>query len=106
MGVRQGECLSPFLFSIYLNDIETDFINNECQSIDIELLKVFLMLYADDIVIFTNDEQGLQKGLDVLHNYWYTAVTAKLICVFVFAYAKSRFSQYTAQIKSILFFLN
>ena len=31
------------------------------------------------------------------------AVTAKLICVFVFAYAKSRFSHDAAQIKSRLF---
>ena len=87
MGVRQGECLSPFLFSIYLNDIETDFINNECQSIDIGLLKVFLMLYADDIVIFANDEQGLQKGLDVLHNYcqkWKLKVNVNKTKIMVF----------------------
>ena len=63
LGFRQGECLSLFLFSIHLYGIETDFINNECHIIDIELLKVFLMLYADDIVIFVNDEQGLRKGL-------------------------------------------
>lgn len=33
------------------------------------MLKVFLLLYADDIIIFSPDENGLQKGLDVLHGY-------------------------------------
>ena len=69
LGVRQGECLSPFLFSIYLNDIETEFVQNGCKGVDIGMLKVFLLLYADDIVIFSPDENGLQKGLDVLHGY-------------------------------------
>ena len=27
LGVRQGKCLSPFLFAIYVNDIENEFIS-------------------------------------------------------------------------------
>ena len=33
------------------------------------LIKVLLMLYADDTAIFSNDAQGFQKGLDCLHLY-------------------------------------
>ena len=35
LGVRQGECLSPFLFSMYLNDIEEEFYLNGVEGIDI-----------------------------------------------------------------------
>ena len=63
-GIRQGECLSLFLFSIYLNDMETEFVQNGSKGVDIGMLKVFLLLYADDIVIFSPDENGLQKGLE------------------------------------------
>lgn len=31
VGVRQGECLSLFLFSMYLNDIEKEFIRKGAQ---------------------------------------------------------------------------
>ena len=51
-GVRQGECLSPFLFAIYLNDIEQEFITKGADGVDTGFLKLFLLLYADDIVIF------------------------------------------------------
>ena len=33
MGVRQSGCFSPVLFSIYLNDIETEFVQNGCKNI-------------------------------------------------------------------------
>ena len=87
LGVRQGECLSPFLFSLYLNDIETEFIQNNCQGIEIDMLKVFLLLYADDMVIFSKDEEGLQRGLDVLYDYclkWKLKVNINKTKVMVF----------------------
>ena len=51
-GVRQGKCLSPFLFAVYVNDIKNEFITKGTNGIDIDALKIFLLLYADDIFIF------------------------------------------------------
>ena len=51
LGVRQGECLSPLLFSLFLNDIEEHFVQSGIKGLDIEMVKVFMLLYADDIVI-------------------------------------------------------
>ena len=69
LGVRQGECLSPFLFAIYVNDIKNEFISKGANDIDIDVLKIFLLLYADDIVIFAESADDLQSGLDILYNY-------------------------------------
>ena len=69
LGVRQGEFLSPFLLSMYINDLESELMQNGVDGIDIGMLKLYLLLYADDIVIFSNTSDGLQKGLDVLSDY-------------------------------------
>ena len=69
LGVRQGECLSPLLFSLYLNDIEEQFLNSGLEGIDINMFKMFMLLYADDIVIFANSAEELQQSLDLLLNY-------------------------------------
>ena len=69
VGVRQGEPLSPFLFSMYINDLEGELMQNDIDGIDIGMLKLYLLLYADDIVIFSMSSEGLQKGLDVLCDY-------------------------------------
>ena len=69
-GVRQGKKLSPFLFSIFLNDLEHYFSINHFPGIDIyEFLKVFLLLYADDTVIFGEDASDLQTALCMFENY-------------------------------------
>ena len=69
LGVRQGECLSPLLFSMFLNDIEEHFILSGLEGIDINMLKIFLLLYADDIVLFANSAEELQEGLNMLSDY-------------------------------------
>lgn len=61
VGVRQGENLSPFLFSLYINDLEKFMIDKNIiglQSVTKPLedelfmyFKLCILFYADDIVI-------------------------------------------------------
>ena len=66
LGVRQGESLSPFLFSMYLNDLEEEYFVKGAEGIDIGMLKLFILLYADDIIIFAKTAEELQLSLDIL----------------------------------------
>lgn len=87
VGVRQGESLSPFLFAMYLNDIEEYLLTNNYDGISLDTLKLFIMLYADDIVLFSESETGLQKGLDLLKQYcdrWKLTVNTQKTKVMVF----------------------
>ena len=76
-GVRQGENLSPFLFSIFLNDVESFLDHNNIQGVSKEstidglrvYLKLFILLYADDTVIFSETIDGLQKMIDSVDIY-------------------------------------
>ena len=60
-GVRQGECLSPVLFSIYFNDLEEELISKNVEGLDLENFRLLLLMYADDIVLFSETAEGLQN---------------------------------------------
>ena len=68
LGVRQGECFSPFLFAVYVNDLEYN-MRNTGSGITVNDMKIFLLLYVDDAVIFSETPTGLQSGINELQKY-------------------------------------
>ena len=102
VGVRQGENLSPLLFSIFLNDFEyfisrkyngmsslaTD-INQYLTDEDVQhFLRIFALLYADDTIVLAESSEELQLALNAVHEYcdtWKISVnTDKIKVVFFF----------------------
>ena len=68
-GVYQGESLSPFLFSMFLNDLHEDLKSNDDVGIMIDGMLLTVLLFADDMIIFSTTRKGLQTGLDKLDEY-------------------------------------
>ena len=82
IGVRQGENLSPLLFSIYLQDLKS-FISRKCDGLkDIENMqkehldeeivtyfKLYILLYADDTMILAENPNDLQALLNEMEKY-------------------------------------
>ena len=62
-GVLQGGMLSSKLFTEFLQDISKSFDQGEAIPVD-TLLTVYL-LFADDLVLFSDSAKGLQKHCPV-----------------------------------------
>ena len=68
VGVRQGDVLSPNLFKLFLNDLP-DIFENVTGSVNVNNSIVDCLMYADDIVILSETQEGLQQRMDLLHAY-------------------------------------
>ena len=102
-GVRQGENLSPFLFSIFLSDLEKYFIDNNINGLrnitnqmNDELrmyVLVFVLLYADDTIILAESAKDLQDTLNAFENYcnqWKLSVNVDKTKSIIFSKRKCR----------------
>ena len=68
------------MFSIFLNDLEEYFIENNidglekissiCQESLLIYIKLFLILYADDTVLMSETQEGSQKTLTAFENFY------------------------------------
>lgn len=63
VGLMQGEVLSPILFALYVNDCEMEFINNNCKAVELKELSLFLLMYADDMVIFFGNQRWFARDV-------------------------------------------
>ena len=68
LGVRQGDNLSPTLFSIFVNDLPSIFTEN-CKPACFGDMKINCMMYADDLIIMSESNTGLQESMNKLDKY-------------------------------------
>jgi hypothetical protein len=72
------ECLSILVlckrnlyphFCIHFNDMEIELISNGCQSYELKMLNLVLIMYADDTVLFSENITQLQNMIDCIDSY-------------------------------------
>ena len=94
-GLKQGDNVSPILFSMYLDDLEDYFdadgidgVTIDYDSDDISVfLKIFVLLYADDTIIISDNAENFQKCLDSFFEYcnqWKLTVNESKTKIIVF----------------------
>ena len=106
IGVRQGDNLSPLLFALYLNDLQTFLskgyngltsfsksVEELLQDNDIVIyIKLYAMLYADDTIIFAESKHELQAALNSMLHYcqiWKLEVNADKTKIVIFGNRKN-----------------
>ena len=68
LGVRQGDNLSPTFFNIFMNDLPHQL--NHCSPAKYHDISVNCLSYADNLIILSENKEGMQKALNELSSYW------------------------------------
>ena len=87
VGIRQGDCLSPLIFNLFINDLSEDLQNGVSDPVTIGEISLTHLLFADDLMLMSRSPTGLQGVLNSLHKYcerWKLNVNLKKTKVIIF----------------------
>jgi hypothetical protein len=68
-GVKQGYLFNPLLFGLYLDALEGRLDGRECDALALVDVHVWLLLFADELVLMLESKVGLQQQLDALQQF-------------------------------------
>ena len=98
-GVKQGDSLSPTLFNIFLNDIGKCFNDqNLSKPLNLNGHNINHLLFADDLLIFSESKEGLQHCLNETGTYcntWRLNINVKKTKVMLFSKGKRDYSKFS-----------
>jgi hypothetical protein len=69
MWIKTRDVLSPILFNLYINSIVDDLEKAKTDPVIVGDVQVNSLLYADDIILLSSTQEGLQNSLNVLSNF-------------------------------------
>ena len=71
LGLKQGCLASPILFSIFINELATELENSNLRGVQLfpDLAEILLLMFADDLALISDSIIGLQRLLNILHNF-------------------------------------
>ena len=69
LGLKQGCIFSPILFNIYINKI-ADIFDNSCDPVSINKTTTNCLLWADDLLLISKSEQGLQNAMNKMADFY------------------------------------
>ncbi len=67
--MKQGYPLSPLLFGLYLDALEGRLDGRECDAPTLADVHIWLLLFANDLVLTSESEVGLQQQLNTLQQF-------------------------------------
>ena len=85
-GIRQGDGLSPVLFSLFMNDLPEYFRAHNCPGAGYQSLNC--LMYADDLLVISNSPEGFQQSLNVIYKHaqeWRLKVNTKKSNIIIFS---------------------